>query len=239
MPKTTRQIPLDIYLSDDATFENYVALPDTSNALALEAVRQLVGSEPLEYFVYLWGPEGTGISHLLQAACHEADKRHLRCQYLPLEDLSGYAPNELLEGLEQLDFLCLDGVQHVMGQPGWDHALFNLYNRLRDQPGRRLLVSADCAPRQLSAALPDLLSRMGWGVVFHLLPLNDEQKREALRQRACSRGIELGDDVLSFILNRSPRDMAELFQCLERLDVHSLSEQRRITIPFVKETLGW
>ena len=233
------QLPLGICLNDDATFDNYVAPPDSTNALALAALRELLQPQSQTPFVYVWGPEGAGISHLLQAACHAASEQQWRCQYLPLEELAGYAPEALLEGLEHLDLLCLDGVQHVMGQAGWDHALFTLYNRLRERQGSRLLVSADCAPRELSAALPDLLSRMGWGIVFHLQSLDDAQKREALKLRAHARGIELNDEVVTFILNRSPRDMNELFQCLERLDVSSLSEKRRITIPFVKETLGW
>jgi DnaA family protein len=226
-------------LNDDATFDNYFVSPESANYLALQSVRALVVQEPVEPFIYLWGPEGAGISHLLQAACHQSGVLGLRSQYLPLEELAGYAPEQLLDGLEALDLLCLDGVQHVMGQQGWDHALFHLYNRLRDKPTCRLLVSADCAPRDLGAALPDLLSRMGWGVVFHLQPLDDGQKLHALKQRAKARGIELGDDVLGFILNHSARDMSELFYCLDRLDNLSLSEKRRVTIPFVKETMGW
>ncbi len=238
-PSTPQQLSLNVHLSDDATFDNYFVSPDTSNFLALQAVRELVVAVPTEPFIYLWGPEGAGISHLLQAACHQATINQLRSQYLPLEELAGFAPTQLLDGLEELDLLCLDGVEHVMGQQGWDHALFHLYNRLRDKPHCRLLVSADCAPRDLSAALPDLLSRMGWGVVFHLKPLDDQQKMFALKLRARARGIDLSDDVLGFILNRSPRDMNELFYCLDRLDSLSLSEKRRITIPFVKETMGW
>ena len=234
-----RQLSLNVQLSDDATFDNYFVVPGTPNDLALESVRQLVSAETANPFVYLWGPEGAGISHLLQAACHEAGKQQWRCQYLPLEELAGYAPDELLEGLESLDLLCLDGVQHVMGQPGWDRALFVLYNRLREQPERRLLVSADCAPRDLGARLPDLVSRMGWGVAFHLQTLDDEHKAAALKARARARGIELSDDVVGFIMNRSARDMADLFHCLERLDSLSLAEKRRITIPFVKDTMGW
>jgi DnaA family protein len=192
-----------------------------------------------EPFIYIWGAEGVGASHLLQAACHAASANGLHSQYLPLEELAGFAANELLDGLEQLDLLCLDGVHHVMGQSGWDHALFHLYNRLRDKPQCRLLVSADCAPRDLGSRLPDLISRMGWGVSFHLLPLNDDEKIAALKLRAHARGIVLTDDVLRFIIHRASRDMVELFEHLQQLDTLSLAEKRRITIPFVKEALGW
>ncbi|HSC76855.1 MAG TPA: DnaA regulatory inactivator Hda [Pseudomonadales bacterium] len=234
-----KQLSLNVHLNDDATFDNYFAIENSSNYLALQAVKTLVNDANSEPFVYVWGAEGVGVSHLLQAACHEASKKNLRCQYLPLEELAGFAAAQLLDGLEQLDLLCLDGVQHVMGQQGWDHALFHLYNRLRDNTQCRLLVSADCAPRDLGSGLPDLISRMGWGVAFHLEPLSDEDKMSALKLRAQARGIELSDDVLTFIIHRASRDMVELFDYLQRLDALSLAEKRRVTIPFIKEALGW
>ena len=234
-----QQLSLNVHLSDDATFDNYFAAENSSNYLALQAIKSLVSDVSPEPFVYVWGAEGVRVSHLLQAACHAASAHNLCSQYLPLEELAGFSANELLDGLEQLDLVCLDGVQHVMGQPGWDHALFHLYNRLRDNPRCRLLVSADSAPRDLGSGLPDLVSRMGWGISFHLQPLSDEEKMSALRLRAHARGIELTDDVLAFILHRASRDMAELFEYLQRLDTISLAEKRRVTIPFIKEALGW
>lgn len=233
-----KQLPLNMHLNDDATFDNYFAVESSSNYLALQAIKSLVGDNTAEPFIYVWGAEGVGVSHLLQAACNAASAKGLRSQYLPLEELVGFAANELLDGLEQLDLLCLDGVQHAMGQPGWDHALFHLYNRVRDQQCR-LLVAADCTPRDLGSNLPDLVSRMGWGVVFHLQPLNDAEKMATLKLRAHARGIELTDDVLTFIIHRASRDMVGLFECLQQLDTLSLAEKRRVTIPFVKEALGW
>jgi len=232
-----QQLSLNVHLNDDATFDNYFVVENSSNYLALQAVKSLV-ADAIEPFIYIWGAEGVGVSHLLQAACHAASTSSLRSQYLPLEELAGFAADELLDGLEQLDLLCLDGVQHVVGQPGWDHALFHLYNRVRDTQCR-LLVSADCAPRDLSSGLPDLISRMGWGVAFHLQALSDDEKMAALKLRAHARGIELTDEVLTFIIHRASRDMVELFEYLQQLDTLSLAEKRRVTIPFVKEALGW
>lgn len=234
-----KQLSLNVHLDDDATFENYFVATDSSNALALQAIRALTSALPAEPFVYIWGAAGVGVSHLLQAACRAVGVCNMRSQYLPLEELAGFAAEQLLEGLEQLDLVCLDGVQHVMGQPGWDSALFHFYNRLRDGQHCRLLVSADCAPRDLGSGLPDLVSRMGWGVAFHLQPLDDRQKLEALQRRAKSRGIDLNDEVVHFIISHASRSMAELVACLDRIDNISLVEKRRVTIPFLKEIFGW
>lgn len=234
-----KQLSLNVYLDDDATFQNYFVQEGSSNHLALLAVQDLVSEKPVEPFIYLWGPEGVGVSHLLQAACHAAGENALRSQYLPLEELAGFAAEQLLDGLEQLDLVCLDGLQSVMGQPGWDAAMFHFYNRLRDGNSCRLLVSANCAPRDLGSRLPDLISRMGWGVAYHVLPLDDAQKMQALQGRAKSRGLDMGDDVAQFIITHATRDMTDLLACLDRIDAASMAEKRRVTIPFLKDIFNW
>ena len=80
---------------------------------------------------------------------------------------------------------------------------------------------------------------MGWGTTFYLTPLSDEEKLQAFKMRALARGIELSNDVLHFIIQRTARDMLTLFECLQSLDTLSLEEKRRVTIPFIKEVFGW
>lgn len=238
-PHSPKQLSLNVQLSDDATFDNFFVPENSTHSLALQATQALAHNNSSERFIYLWGAEGTGTSHLLQAACHAANQQGQQCLYLPLEELAGYAADALLENLEQMDLICLDGLQHVVGQLGWAHALFHLYNRLRENEHCKLIVSADCAPRDLMTALEDLISRMGWGTTFYLTPLNDEEKLQAFKMRALARGIELSDEVLHFIIQRTARDMLTLFECLQSLDTLSLEEKRRVTIPFVKEVFGW
>ncbi len=236
---TPKQLTLNVQLNDDATFENFFAPENSTHALALHAVHALAHGSSAERFIYLWGTEGTGTSHLLQAACASASQQGQVCLYLPLEELAGYAADALLENLDQVNLVCLDGLQHVVGQIGWAHALFHFYNRLRENQHCRLLVSADCAPRDLMTSLEDLVSRMGWGTTFHLTSLSDDEKLQAFKMRAYARGLDLSDDVLQFIIQRADRDMLTLFDCLQQLDTLSLEEKRRITIPFIKTAFGW
>jgi DnaA-homolog protein len=116
-------------------------------------------------------------------------------------------------------------------------ALFNLYNRIRDA-GKLLLVAAVIGPRELPVKLPDLASRLQWGLTLQVHSLDDQDKQQALQLRARARGLELSDEVAHFIIQRLPRDMNELFWQLNRLDHASLAEQRKLTIPFVKKILG-
>src|SRR5690606_17785159 len=116
--------------------------------------------------------------------------------------------------------------------------LFLLFNDLRER-GHVLVASAACPPRGLQACLPDLASRLAWGTVYQLEELDDAGKAEALRARAHARGFDLGDDILAYILQRSARGTASLFAVLDRMDQLSLAEKRKVTIPFIREIMGW
>lgn len=232
-----RQLPLNIRLQDEATFDNFWVGGNVANVQVISALQMLSSAAPGERFVYLWGRSGAGLSHLLQAACHHAEAAGLRSLYLPLGELAVLDPQAVLEDLEQLDLLCLDDLQEVVGERHWDMTLFHLYNRMREA-GTCLLVSARCAPRELRSSLADLQSRLAWGTVYRLEALDDGDKQRALQWRARQRGMDMSDDVAQYILLRSSREPRDLFASLDQLDRLSLVEKRRLTIPFVREALG-
>lgn len=233
---TPIQLPLGVRLRDDATFANYYP---GANAAALGYVERLCEADAgwTESLIYLWGGEGVGRSHLLQAACLRFEQRGEPAVYLPLAEVVEYGP-ALLDNLEQCELVCLDDLDAVAGRSDWEEALFHLFNRLRDS-GRRLLLTASTSPRELPVQLADLQSRLTLALVFQLQSLSDEDKLRALQLRASRRGLHLSDEVGRFILTRGERSMSALFELLERLDQASLQAQRKLTIPFLKETLGW
>ena len=233
MSRAPEQLPLGVGLRDDATFDNY---HPGANATLVECLSHQFDDNG-EPFLYLWGGDGVGRSHLLQAACHQASARDLRTLYLPLEEL-GHFPPLMLEDVERLDLVAIDDLDRVVGRKRWEEALFHAFNRLRDS-GKRLLIAADRPPRQLDIKLADLASRLTWGMTFHLRQLSDEDRMQALKLRAHLRGMELPDEVARYILHRGARELSELFRSLEVLDNASLSAQRKLTIPFVKSVMGW
>jgi DnaA family protein len=222
------QLPLNLRLRDGSSFENYYAAGNTEAVAGLRTLLQSGGGA-----VYLWGESGSGKTHLLEAACRMASQLGESSAYVPLAEVGRLAPS-LLEDLETAAVVCVDDVQAVAGRRDWETAMFVLSDRLREAGG--VLVSAGCAsPGALGLTMPELVSRLSRGLVYALQPLNDDQKLTAMRQRAQNRGMTLGDDVARYILSRCPRDTKALFALLDRLDEESLSQQRRITIPFLRE----
>ena len=231
MQKSSSQLTLGLSLKDEATFTNFYS---AKNAEIVAQLKKTVNGQG-EKVVYLCGTRGQGCSHLLQAACHYAHQQQMSSVYLPLAQLISLTP-EVLNGLELLDLVCMDDLHIIAGNAEWEEAIFHLYNRLYDS-GKNIVIAAKDLPKAINLELPDLVSRLSWGFVFQLHPLDDMEKLSILTIRANRRGISLSEEVGKYILTHCPRHMGTLFAALDALDKASLAAQRRLTIPFVKEVL--
>jgi DnaA family protein len=169
---------------------------------------------------------------LLQAVCAAAGET---AAYFPLG--SGLTlPPEALLGFERSRVLCIDDADSVAGDLGWEQALFRLFNEAAELR-TRLIFAAAVAPRQALWSLNDWRSRAAACVVYQLRELDDEGRIEALRLRAAQRGLQLPYETSEYLLKRMPRDLTSLFQILDALDEASMVEQRRLTIPFIRDEL--
>lgn len=225
-----QQLTLGMTLGSDRTFATLVAGPNTEALAAVRAALQSRGQ-----LVFLWGGEGSGRSHLLQALVHEAARDQRPAAMLPLAERAAWAP-EILEGWDGMDLVALDDVDAIAHDMDWERAVFNLFNAVRDSGGN-LVVTASQAPGGLDMLLPDLRSRLGSMLVYQWQGLDDDGRLQALRVKAKARGMELPVEAAQWLLARYPRDMHFLADVIERLDRASLAAQRRLTIPFIRELL--
>jgi len=228
LPDAVRQLALDLRLRDESTLHNFVIAPAT--AALLPVLR--AASEPL---VFLHGPPEGGKSHLLQAACAQSQGPAL---YLPLAELRQSAAAELLIGLEQLDLLCFDDVHRVLEDADWALALFDCFHRCQ-QSGCRWLLAASRPPSALPVALPDLQSRLSAGLIYALPAPDDSLRRQILIARARARGMALGEEVAIYIERRAGRSLESLLGLLDTLDQATLRAGRPLSVPFVREIMGW
>lgn len=225
------QLTLGVGLKDEATFSNYFA---GKNTLLLEELKKSARGCG-ERVLYFYGGSGQGKTHLLQASCHAANQQGLSSVYIPLANVVDFAPG-IFEGMESLNLVCIDDMHVIAGKPAWEEAFFHAYNRIHDAGGQ-LIVTANVSPKSLGLVLPDVVSRLSWGIVFQLQSLTDDEKLRVLIMRAERRGMTLSEEVGKFILTHCPRHMSTLFAALDALDKVSLAAQRKLTVPFVKAVL--
>jgi len=226
-----KQLPLQFEFRANQSFEDF--FPGTH----LEALNHLQkASAGLgERQIFLWGPSGLGKSHLLQACCHRAQSLNLSSFYFSFSALELPDP-ELLMGLEVFDVVCFDNIEQIAGNAAWESAFFNFFNQHRDLD-HILIMSANCAPNQIEIQLPDLKTRLNWGLTLKLQSLSDHDKIKALIFKADKMGFEISKQVGHFLLSHYERDLPALWLLLTKLDQASLAAKRKLTIPFLKQIL--
>lgn len=177
------------------------------NAEALASLNAALNNTAQSNFIYLWGETGSGKSHLLQAC----KAQNLTCQ----------------------NFTVVDDV-HLLNNEA-QIALFNTYNQLKEVGGT-LITAGLHAPTQMGLR-DDLATRLAWGLVYQLHPLNDAEKALALQNHATERGMRLPSEVVDYCLRYLRRDLSTLMATLDALDEWSLTTKKPVTVPMLRQLL--
>ncbi|OYY42524.1 MAG: DnaA regulatory inactivator Hda [Halothiobacillus sp. 24-54-40] len=226
MPLKLKQLPLDLDLQAPHALEGFIG----GDNLLLRALITQQAAGLGESQLFLHGAANTGKTHLAQAACFFASQMGRTAAYVPLK-LACAQLNQI--GFEPCDLVVLDDVDALVGQAANEFLLFDLINRLREQH-TPLLLTARLPPAALGFELPDLASRLAWGVTLAISSPNDAEKIEFMRRKAQERGFDLPFETAVYLLQRCPRDIGSLLAMIQALDHASLSAQRKISIPFVR-----
>lgn len=217
------QLLLDIAPVSPPTLDNFVV---GRNLELMSALRHALSGNSSERCFYVWGEVGSGKSHLLQACVRAAQSMQQSAAYahggVPPQMMDMGAAVVAVDDVEQLD----DAAQIE---------LFNLYNQIRESGGM-LLVSGKASPLHLTLR-DDLRTRLGWGMVYQVHGLSDEEKALALSQHAQAKGFVLSPEVSQYLLRHGRRDLPSLMVTLDALDAHSLRLHRAPSVPLLKEVL--
>jgi DnaA family protein len=218
-----RQLLLDLGAEKPQTLDNFVTgrNEELLQLLRLFSLRTI--NTPSDRFIYLWGESGAGKSHLLHALANGPDARYIPADagsaaYLFAAEVSLY----LIDDCDRLS-------------PDMQIAAFGLFNQVRENGG--LLVTAGAMPPAALALREDLRTRFGWGLIYQLHGLSDDEKIAALNQTAHARGMTLAPGVLPYLITHFRRDMQSLSAMLNALDQYSLETQRPITLPLLRNLL--
>lgn len=222
-----RQLTLDITADEPQTLATFVV---GQNQEALQFLQRLVApsakslTAPGDRFVYLWGQAGAGKSHVLQALASSTSARLIRG---PNDDADAFHFSPDVAGylIDNCDKLSADDQIEA----------FNLFNQIREHGGW-LVTSGELPPSELSVR-EDLRTRLGWGLIYQLHGLSDEEKIAALTHAAQARGLHLSSGVLPYLITHFRRDMRSLSAMLDELDRYSLETQRPITLPLLRSLL--
>lgn len=245
-PSLPKQFALDISHSPKASLENYLPGKDLALISALQDIEhswKRIGAQssdnPLnQRWIYWWGPEGSGKSHLLNAignAAEDAGLEHIALtslepsSWVRLEEKMGALSENATPSVITVDDVdCLD--DRLVG------SLFRILNAVQASKAIHIFMAGNAAPASLKLR-EDLRTRLGWGLIYQTQLLDDDEKIQALEEAAKARGLVLSPEVLPWLLSRFYRDMPSLMALIDALDTYSLETKRAVTLPLVRELL--
>jgi DnaA family protein len=245
-PSLPKQFALDIGHTPKASLENYLPGNDRTLISSLQALcdswKQSATKEinnPLNHrWMYWWGPEGSGRTHLLQAMTNAAELAGLESFALtPTEPITWVRLEEQITALaenDQASVITVDDVDRLDDR--LVGALFRILNIVQASKNIHIFMAGNAAPANLELR-EDLRTRLGWGLIFQTQLLDDDEKIQALEQAAKARGLVLSPEVIPWLLNRFYRDMPNLMALIDALDAYSLETKRAVTLPLVRELL--
>jgi DnaA family protein len=221
------QLVLDLGPPPPPTLDNFVA---GDNREALAAARSLLdpSTGPAARFLYLWGPASSGRTHLLRALGGAHDARGGgRARLLgPASPEADFAHDPAI-GLWLLDDCDrLDAARQA--------AAFHLFNAVQADAGAALASAGACPPAQLPV-IPELATRLGWGLVLQLRRLSDADGAQAIVRMLAERGVVATADVVPWLMTHAPRDLGSLRALVDALDAYALARKRAITVPLLRE----
>lgn len=218
-----KQLLLDLAAEKPQTLDNFVVGQNPELLQLLHRFAQRTPSTPAERFVYIWGDPGAGKTHLLRALHAGTDARYI----------AAGAPSGAYLFDANVALYLVDDCHRL--NPDAQIAAFNLYNEVKENGGL-LVTSGAVAPAAL-ALREDLRTRLGWGLIYQIHGLSDDEKIDALNLAAQARGITLPAGVLPYLITHFRRDMRSLSAMLDALDRYSLETQRPITLPLLRSLL--
>lgn len=182
---------------------------------------------------FIWGPKGSGKSHLLKAISDYAEQLQLVSYYVTS---SQQIPHRLLDMPQHYTVLCVDDIDDVMSLQQ-EYYWFDVINQAKELDACHLIFAATSSPQMLECQLPDLKSRMQWCTPFKLRPLTDEFLLNWLRAEFEHYGMRVNDGVIQYVLTHYQRSPAALSELVAVIAESTLMQQRAVTIPFVKYCL--
>jgi DnaA family protein len=193
------------------------------NAELAHLMHQFAERSSREHFAYLWGESAAGKTHLLQGLAATPASRYIGPNAGEADFT--YAP--------EVSLYLLDDCEQLSAAAQID--AFALFNQIREHGA--YMVSTGPVPPAVLPVREDLRTRMGWGLIYQIHALSDEEKIAALTHAAEARGLTLSASVLPYLLSHFKRDMRSLSTMLDALDQYSLETQRPVTLPLLRDLL--
>ncbi|MEQ8240702.1 MAG: chromosomal replication initiator protein DnaA [Cyclobacteriaceae bacterium] len=233
-------------LNANYRFENFIE--GDCNRLARSAGFAVANKPGITSFnpLMFYGGVGLGKTHLVQAIGNEirADHPGKRVFYIASEKFT----NQFIEALRnnniqdftnyylEVDVLILDDVQFLKDKEKTQEIFFHIFNHLH-QSGKQIIMTSDCAPKDLKGLQERLVSRFKWGLTADLQQPDFETRMAIIQRKMQADGIEIPDQVVEYVAYTVDTNIRELEGVIISLIAHASLTRSELDLELAKKIL--
>ena len=226
-------------LNERYCFETFVV--GEGNRFAHAAAQAVSRSPSKTQFnpLVIYGGVGLGKTHLLQAIGHYAliEDSSLRVAYVPsekfmndfIESLKVQNTEEFQRSYRSADLLLVDDIQFLLRGEQTQGEFFHTFNALH-QNSKQIVMTCDSPPGELKGLEERLISRFQWGLVTSIEPPDLETRIAILHQKAEINGINLGEEVATFLGSYISSNVRELEGALNHIMAYCAVNQVELSV---------
>jgi len=208
-------------IDPEMTFENYVSTDEN-----LVVYKLLTETPPFNFVneppkfnpIFLYGPKGSGKTHLLMAAANSLKSQGLRVYFVRAETFTEHVVQAMRLGKMQdfrkvyrdIDVLVIDDIHIFSRKNATQEEFFHTFNTLHTA-GKTILISANISPMQLIDIEPRLISRFEWGIS---LPLQKGKTKDLLEKKSSIWNINLSNDLTQYLVEKFPNNPIQALTAL-------------------------
>src|SRR5689334_7447406 len=243
--RETEYAPPINQLNPRFTFDTFVV--GACNQFAHAAARSVATNPSRSYNpLFLYGGVGMGKTHLMHAIGRAlmTNSAGMRIIYTSSERFTNEVVSGIrLERMPQLrqryrsaDVLLIDDIQLLGSKERTQEEFFHTFNQLHDAQ-KQIVISSDSPPKDIPGLLDRLRSRFEWGLMADIQPPDLETKMAILDKKAEAVGVQLPDEVRSFMASKTKSNVRELEGALVRLVAYASLTDSRITLQMAHQVL--
>ena len=225
-----RQLALQIQINERASLNNFFV--SKKNHKTIQILKNILLSSEKGGQIFIDDLNSNGKSYLLQAICNDFSNSNNSSIYIPMQEAINLDPS-ILEGVSELNLICIDDIDLINKRREWEIPLFNLINECYEKECF-LLLSGSINKLE---AIPDLVSRIKKMETLRLEAINDDELLEATKAISKNLNIEISDKNMNYLINNSKRDIKTIFRTLSQLEKESLERKKSIGLNLIKEVI--
>ena len=225
-----RQLALQIQINERASLNNFFV--SKKNNKTIQILKNILLSSDKGVQIFIDDLGSNGKSYLLQAICNDFSNSNNSSIYIPMQEAINLDPS-ILEGVSELNLICIDDIDLINKRRDWEIALFNLINECYEKECF-LLLSGSINKLE---AIPDLVSRIKKMETLRLEAINDDELLEATKAISKNLNMEISDKNMNYLINNSKRDIKTIFRTLSQLEKESLERKKSIGLNLIKEVI--